>query len=63
MKERIKQKLEQNIERILAKEELDRFDVALLQDEVRRIETETKAVETKENQQEIIDLFAKTMVR
>lgn len=37
MKERIEEKLKENIERILNKEELDRFDVAILKDELCKI--------------------------
>ena len=40
MKERIEEKLKENIERILSKEELDRFDVAILKDELCKIKRE-----------------------
>lgn len=62
MKERIEKKLEENIERILNKEELDRFDVAILKDELCKIEREEKLKENSEEKKELMESLIKHLI-
>ena len=61
MKERIKEKLEENIERILSKEELTKADVDILQLKLCEIENEENASKKKKKNEELKDLFSKVM--
>lgn len=59
MKEKIEEKLEQNIERILAKEELLPTDVAILKEKLNEIKMEETKVEDEEKRKAMIDLVSK----
>ena len=61
MKERIKEKLEENIEKILSKEELTKADVDILQLKLCEIENEENASKRAEKNEELKDLFSKVM--
>ena len=63
MKEEIEKKLQENIERILKKEELDKNDVAILKDELNKIENENNKEEQKKKKEELNELFLKVMNR
>ena len=57
MKEKIKEKLEKNIERILAKEELLPTDVAILREKLQDIISEENEEEVKAKQKEMMEMF------
>lgn len=57
MKERIEEKLQNNIERILEKEELAPSDVAILKEELSRIELEENKEANKEKYEEAMKLI------
>ena len=57
MKERIEEKLEGNIERILGKEELSATDVAILKEKLEEIKREERKEEDDIKRKEIIDLL------
>lgn len=57
MKERIEEKLQMNIERILEKEELAPSDVAILKEELSRIELEENREVNKEKYEEAMKLI------
>jgi hypothetical protein len=59
MKERIETKLEENIERILAKEELLPTDVAILKEKLSEIKSEETKVEEEAKRKEMLDLITK----
>lgn len=59
MKERIEEKLDKNIERILAKEELLPTDVAILKEKLNDIKLEENKEEEEKKRKEIIDLVSK----
>ena len=59
MKERIETKLEENIERILAKEELLPTDVAILKEKLSEIKSEETKVEEETKRKEMLDLITK----
>ena len=61
MKEVIEKKLEENIERILAKTELLPSDVAILKEELTRIEFEENKEENDKKQKELLEIFSKTI--
>ena len=57
MKEKIEEKLNENIERILAKEELLPTDVAILKERLNEIKTEESEKNTEEKKKEMVNLF------
>ena len=57
MKERIETKLEENIERILNKEELSATDVAILKEKLADIKIEENEVVNEEKRKEIMNLI------
>lgn len=57
MKERIETKLEENIERILNKEELSATDVAILREKLADIKMEENKVLDEEKRKEIMNLI------
>lgn len=57
MKEKIEEKLEKNIERILAKEELLPTDVAILKEKLQDIISEENKEETIAKQKEMMEIF------
>lgn len=57
MKERIETKLEENIERILNKEELSATDVAILKEKLADIKMEENKVLDEEKRKEIMNLI------
>lgn len=57
MKERIETKLEENIERILSKEELSATDVAILREKLADIKMEENKVLDEEKRKEIMNLI------
>lgn len=59
MKERIEEKLEGNIERILGKEELSATDVAILKEKLTEIKSEETKVEDEIKRKEMLDLITK----
>ena len=59
MKEKIEEKLEKNIERILAKEELLPSDVAILKEKLNEIKAEETKVEDEEKRKELFDVLIK----
>ncbi len=59
MKEKIEEKLEKNIERILAKEELLPTDVAILKEKLNEIKTEETKEEDEKKRKEMLDLVSK----
>ena len=61
MKEIIEEKLEKNIERILAKEELLPSDVAILEAKLYKIEQEENKEETEAKRKEMFETLMKTM--
>lgn len=61
MKEKIKEKLEENIERILSKEELTKVDVDILQLKLCEIENEENESKRAKKNEELKDLFSKVM--
>lgn len=59
MKERIEEKLEKNIERILAKEELLPTDVAILKEKLSEIKAEETKAEDETKRKEMLDLVSR----
>ena len=57
MKEKIEEKLQKNIERILEKEELIPSDVAILKEELNRLELEENREANKEKYEEAMKLI------
>lgn len=57
MKERIEEKLENNIERILGKEELSATDVAILKEKLADIKNEENKEIGEERRKEMLNLF------
>lgn len=58
MKERIEEKLEGNIERILVKEELSPTDVAILKEKLEEIKREDSKEKDNERMKEMMNLLA-----
>lgn len=61
MKERIEEKLEKNIEKILAKEELLPTDVAILNEKLSEIKLEETKVEDEAKRKEMLDILTKNI--
>lgn len=61
MKERIEEKLEKNIEKILAKEELLPTDVAILKERLSEIKLEETKVEDEAKRKEMLDILTKNI--
>jgi len=61
MKERIEEKLEKNIERILAKEELLPTDVAILKEKLNEIKVEETKEEEEAKRKEMLDVLTKNL--
>ena len=61
MKERIEEKLEGNIERILGKEELSATDVAILKERLQEIKDDENKEKNNINKQEMINLLSNSM--
>lgn len=61
MKERIEEKLEKNIEKILAKEELLPTDVAILKEKLSEIKLEETKVEDEAKRKEMLDILTKNI--
>lgn len=61
MKERIEEKLENNIEKILAKEELLPTDVAILKEKLSEIKLEETKVEDEAKRKEMLDILTKNI--
>lgn len=59
MKERIEEKLKENIERILSKEELLPTDVAILKEKLLEIKTEETKEEEETKRKEMLELITK----
>lgn len=57
MKEKIEKKLENNIERILGKEELSATDVAILKEKLADIRNEENREIDEEKRKEMLNLF------
>lgn len=60
MKEKIIEKLEKNIERILEKEELTSSDVAILKEKLSDIKYEETKAEDEEKRKELMKMFIDT---
>lgn len=61
MKEKIEEKLNKNIERILAKDELLPTDVAILKEKLNEIKTEETEKNTEEKKKEMVNLFGQML--
>lgn len=61
MKEKIEEKLNKNIERILAKDELLPTDVAILKEKLNEIKTEEAEKNTEEKKKEMVNLFGQML--
>jgi len=61
MKEKIEEKLNENIERILAKDELLPTDVAILKEKLNEIKTEENEKNTEEKKKEMVNLFGQML--
>lgn len=59
MKERIEEKLKENIERILSKEELLPTDVAILKEKLSEIKIEETKEEEETKRKEMLELITK----
>lgn len=59
MKERIEEKLKENIERILSKEELLPTDVAILKEKLSEIKVEETKEEEETKRKEMLELITK----
>ena len=57
MKERIEEKLEGNIERILGKEELSSTDVAILKEKLEEIKREENKEKDEEKRKEMMNIL------
>lgn len=62
MKERIEEKLEGNIERILGKEELSASDVAILKEKLADINKEENKEKDEAKKKELMDLLSQSMM-
>ena len=62
MKEKIEEKLEKNIERILMKEELLPTDVAILKEKLNEIKLEEDKETSEEKKKELMELMTKTLM-
>lgn len=62
MKEKIEEKLESNIERILAKEELLPTDVAILKEKLAEIKAEETKEEEEIKRKEMMDVLMKNVL-
>lgn len=60
MKERIEEKLEKNIERILKKEELTPSDVAILKEKLSDIKFEETREEDEEKRKQLMEILINT---
>lgn len=60
MKERIEEKLQENIERILEKEELTPSDVAILKEKLSDIKFEENKEEDEAKRKELMEMFINT---
>lgn len=60
MKERIEEKLEKNIERILEKEELTPSDVAILKEKLSDIKFEETREEDEEKRKQLMEMLINT---
>lgn len=60
MKERIEEKLEKNIERILEKEELTPSDVAILKEKLSDIKFEETKEEDEEKRKQLMEMLINT---
>lgn len=60
MKERIEEKLEKNIERILKKEELTPSDVAILKEKLSDIKFEETREEDEEKRKQLMEMLINT---
>ena len=60
MKERIEEKLEKNIERILGKEELTPSDVAILKEKLSDIRFEENKEEDEEKRKQLMEMLINT---
>ena len=60
MKERIEEKLEKNIERILKKEELTPSDVAILKEKLADIKFEKNREEDEEKRKQLMEMLINT---
>ena len=60
MKERIEEKLEKNIERILEKEELTPSDVAILKEKLSDIKFEENKEEDEEKRKQLMEMLINT---
>ena len=61
MKEKIEEKLNKNIERILTKDELLPTDVAILKEKLNEIKTEETEKNTEEKKKEMVNLFGQML--
>lgn len=61
MKEKIEEKLNKNIERILEKDELLPTDVAILKEKLNEIKTEETEKNTEEKKKEMVNLFGQML--
>lgn len=61
MKEKIEEKLNKNIERILEKDELLPTDVAILKEKLSEIKTEETEKNTEEKKKEMVNLFGQML--
>lgn len=61
MKERIEEKLEGNVERILGKEELSATDVAILKERLQEIKNEENKEKNDAHKQEMLNLLSNSM--
>ena len=59
MKEKIEEKLKENIERILSKEELLPTDVAILKEKLSEIKAEETKEEDEKKRKEMLELITK----
>lgn len=62
MKEKIEEKLEENIERILAKEELLPSDVAILKEKLNEIKAQEDKEESEAKRKELIESMTKNLM-
>ena len=61
MKEQIENKLQENLERILNKEELLPSDVAILKEKLAEIKLEETKEQDETKKKELMDMFAKVI--
>lgn len=60
MKEKIEEKLNENIERILNKEELSGVDVAILEEKLSKIKADENKVESDKRMKDMLELLSTT---